>query len=64
VPTFNNVARERYYYNIQSIIMQNYTNYHVVVINDASTDNTGEFIAKILREQDKIPKEKYTVINN
>ncbi len=44
--------------------MQNYTNYHVVVINDASTDNTGEFIAKILREQDKIPKEKYTVINN
>lgn len=41
VPTFNNIAGDRYKKNIQSIIMQNYTNFHIVIIDDASTDATG-----------------------
>jgi glycosyltransferase involved in cell wall biosynthesis len=42
VPTFNNIANNRHISNIKTIIMQNYQNYHVVVIDDASTDGTGD----------------------
>lgn len=41
VPTYNNAKNGRFLNNIRSIVMQNYTNYHLVVIDDASTDDTG-----------------------
>ena len=39
VPTLNNAMDFRYYYNLKSIFNQNYTNYKVVIIDDASIDN-------------------------
>lgn len=43
--------------------MQNYTNYHFVVIDDGSTDGTGQKIEQFLKyEQTKIPPERYSVI--
>lgn len=54
VPTFNNEEKARYKLNIDSIVQQNYTNYHVVVIDDASTDRTGplldEHVAQVKEE--------------
>jgi len=36
--------------------MQNYTNFHIVVFDDASTDKTGELISSFLEKQTKVPK--------
>lgn len=44
--------------------MQNYTNYHVVIIDDASTDGTGGLILDFLRSQTVLPKERYEIIRN
>jgi glycosyltransferase involved in cell wall biosynthesis len=41
VPTYNNADNNRHISNIRSIAMQNYLNYRIIVIDDASTDNTG-----------------------
>lgn len=40
-PGFNNNAKFRIEYNLNSIFSQNYTNYKVIIINDASTDGSG-----------------------
>lgn len=48
VPTFNNKAEQRYLRNIRSIVMQNYSNYHIVVMDDGSTDGTGDLILQYL----------------
>lgn len=44
VPTYNNMKDRRYQKNIDSILMQQYENYRVIVIDDASDDGTGEAI--------------------
>lgn len=44
--------------------MQNYTNYHVVIIDDASTDDTGKLIFDFLRSQIVLPMERYMIIRN
>ena len=44
IPTHNNAAGQRHLRNIKSIVSQNYTNYHIVVFDDASTDGTGKDI--------------------
>jgi glycosyltransferase involved in cell wall biosynthesis len=44
--------------------MQEYANYHIVVIDDASEDETGTLIEKFLNEQQKVPKSRYNVIKN
>lgn len=41
VPTFKNFNEFRYYYNIESILKQNYTNFHVVIVDDFSGDGTA-----------------------
>lgn len=43
--------------------MQDYKNYHVVYIDDASPDKTGEHVKKYIEEKN-IPKEKIEVIIN
>lgn len=48
MPTFNNAEGERYLKNIKSIAMQDYSNYHVVIIDDASDDQTGQLIQTFL----------------
>lgn len=64
VPTFNNAANNRHISNIKSIIMQNYRNYHIVVIDDASTDRSGEEILNYLQTQNKIKSVNFTFTNN
>lgn len=41
VPGYNNNDKFRIEYNLNSIFAQNYTNYKVVIVNDASTDKSG-----------------------
>ena len=45
--------------------MQNYTNYHLVVIDDASNDSTGAKIKEFLeKNQSLVDKSRYQVIVN
>lgn len=44
--------------------MQEYANYHIVVIDDASTDSTGKLITDFLQQQNKIPIDRYHVVIN
>lgn len=46
VPSFRNSVRFRYFLNLWSILQQNYSNYHVVVVDDASGDGTAEKIGQ------------------
>jgi len=45
-PGYNNNAHFRIEYSLNSIFTQNYTNYKAVIINDASTDGSGEVYRK------------------
>lgn len=40
-PSYNNVNSKLYLRNLDSLFMQNYDNYHIVYIDDASPDKTG-----------------------
>lgn len=45
--------------------MQEYKNYHIVFIDDASTDGTGEQVEQyLLTKQTKVPSERFKVIKN
>jgi glycosyltransferase involved in cell wall biosynthesis len=48
---------------LQSIINQNYQNYKIVIIDDASDDGTGELI-QIFLKNSKFPPERYSLIHN
>ena len=45
-PGYNNNAKFRIEYHLNSVFQQNYTNYFLVLINDASTDNSDEVYRK------------------
>jgi glycosyltransferase involved in cell wall biosynthesis len=64
VPTFNNVENKRHISNIQTIVMQNYQNYRIIVIDDASTDSTGQQIKDYLDRQTKVKATDFTVVIN
>lgn len=63
VPTYNNGNSFRTELNLNSIFSQNYTNYKVVVIDDASTDNTPTIIKKYLDFYD-ISEKKCELVAN
>ena len=63
VPTRNNAKNYRYEYNLQSIINQNYKNYKIVIVDDASDDGTADLISIFLRKS-KLPRSQYTLIRN
>lgn len=63
VPSFNNAKNFRFEFNIQSILNQQYSNYHVIIIDDASEDSTGLLINRFLAKN-KIPPSKVEVIIN
>jgi glycosyltransferase involved in cell wall biosynthesis len=45
-PGYNNNDKFRIEYSLNSLFTQNYTNYKVVIINDASTDGSHETYRK------------------
>ncbi len=45
VHSFNNAQNRLYLRNLDSIFQQNYQNYHLVYVNDASTDETEDLVA-------------------
>ena len=49
---------------MKSILMQDYKNYHIVFIDDASTDKTGQEIQEFLEKQTILPSNRYTLIMN
>jgi len=49
---------------MQSILMQEYSNYHIVFIDDASTDDTGLQIEAFLNNQTIIPRDRYVIVKN
>ncbi len=57
IPSYNN--EEWVEYNVASILNQTYTNYSVLYINDASTDNTYNSVIEIVKDYDN-----WTVINS
>jgi glycosyltransferase involved in cell wall biosynthesis len=60
VPSYNN---SRWYKkNLDAIFMQNYKNYHIIYIDDASTDNTGALVEQYVR--DRHQEHCVTVIKN
>ena len=63
IPGYNNNANFRIEYNLNSMFQQNYSNYFVVIINDASTDNSDEVYRKYLDFYD-IDKSTYIYIEN
>ena len=64
VPTYNNNADFRYAWNIEPIMQQEYSNFRVIIIDDdASSDKTGEVLAKYLRWRD-FPKDKIVLLRN
>lgn len=48
IPTYNNIPEQRYISNLNSIFQQNYKNYRMIVIDDASSDGTGEALQKYI----------------
>ena len=49
---------------MNSILMQEYSNYHIVFIDDASTDSTSEDIIDLMNSQKKLHPSKYLLIKN
>lgn len=59
-PSFNN--KDWYKKNLDSICYQSYTNYHIIYIDDASTDGTASLVDEYLKEHNKT--DLVTVIRN
>ncbi len=60
VPSYNNAAW--YKKNIESMLTQNYSNYHIIYIDDASTDETGILVEELVRQHQA--ENKVTLIKN
>ena len=41
IPSFRNFKRYRYFYNLYTILQQEYDNYHAIIIDDNSDDRTA-----------------------
>jgi len=60
IPSYNN--KEYYKDNLDSVINQNYQNFHILYIDDDSTDGTGSLVQEYIRE--KKLDAKITLIQN
>lgn len=63
VPTYQNVAQDRYRLNMESIIKQQYSNFKIIVIDDASLDGTADKILEYISEQN-VGRNKFTLVRN
>jgi glycosyltransferase involved in cell wall biosynthesis len=50
LPSYNNALSRIYLRNLDSIFQQEYQNYHLVYVNDASTDGTGDYVKAYMEE--------------
>lgn len=48
IASYNN--KDWYKLNLQSVLTQNYENYRIIYINDASSDDTGKLVEKYLKK--------------
>ena len=62
MPTYNDA--ETIIDSINSIIMQSYHNWELIIINDGSTDNTEDIIKKYIKEKDKKKQIRYIKQDN
>ena len=60
VPSYNN--KDWYKKNLDSVFMQQYDNYRVIYINDASTDNTGKLVEEHVKKNNQ--NHRFTIIHN
>jgi len=60
IPSYNN--SQWYKQNIDSVIHQNYSRYHIVYIDDCSTDNTYQLVKEYIHELDC--EHKVTLMRN
>jgi glycosyltransferase involved in cell wall biosynthesis len=60
IPSYNN--QKWYTKNLQSVLSQNYSNFHVIYIDDCSPDGTGDLVEAYLTNND--PKHKVHLIKN
>ena len=60
-PGRNNNANFRIEYNLNSIFSQNYSNYFLVVVDDASTDGSLEMYKKYF-DFYKVDPQKYVLV--
>lgn len=49
IPSYNN--KDWYTRNLDSVFMQDYPFYHVIYIDDCSTDGTGDLVARYIKEK-------------
>ena len=56
IPSFNNIQNDRYKKVMQTIFYQKYDNYHIVFIDDASTDSTLKATKSYVEERKFDPK--------
>ena len=52
VTSYNNGENKLYEKNVKSIMRQNYNNYKVIYIDDASTDNTMNIVKRFVGENE------------
>lgn len=70
--SYNNAQNGLIYRNIDSILQQNYTNYHVVYTDDNSPDDTGAKVKQYLQNKNvsedkikvKLNKKKVGMMEN
>lgn len=62
VPTYNNARNAVCIKNIESILVQNYENFHVYIIDDCSTDGTYGLLEEYLYSSSR--SDKVTLIRN
>lgn len=61
IPSYKN--QDKYFRNLNSILQQDYKNYHIIYIDDASKDGTAEKVNAYI-EKYQIPKERLNFIEN
>lgn len=59
----NNIPSKRYQASILSVIEQEYSNFHIVFIDDHSQDETLKYTARFVKDNG-FPENKITYIKN
>ena len=60
IPSYNN--QDYYKKNLDSVINQTYKNWHIIYIDDASTDNTNTLVREYVKQNNI--SDKVTIVTN